>query len=338
MDNRIKYFDIAKGIAIICVIIGHTVSTGLINKGIYSFHMPLFFLISGYFLKKNISVKFIKRKIKQLIIPYIFTCVFVMMLSFIKYTIKENFYSGIIITLKLLYASFYCSGMDYNTPFVIVQIGAIWFLPALFLSLIMTNFLINKKYGIIMILAGAFIGYETSKIIWLPFSIQSALVANIFVYLGWYFKNYTVFEKYNKKYMIILAILIWGVCIFFAGKLDMVNNFYESGIINILGAICGVYIVILLSKFFDENKYRISNVLVKFGRNSLIILCFHLVEMKLIPWWSTKSYLEHIYGINSSFIIISFILIKLLIAILAIMIVRKNQYMSKIFDANIGRQ
>ena len=42
--KRLKYVDIAKGIAIIMVIIGHSTS-GVLRGTIFSFHMPLFFLI-----------------------------------------------------------------------------------------------------------------------------------------------------------------------------------------------------------------------------------------------------------------------------------------------------
>ena len=59
---RIKYWDLLKGIAIFLVVWGHTIQYGgsgsifFDNKAfifIYSFHMPLFLLISGYFLAKT---------------------------------------------------------------------------------------------------------------------------------------------------------------------------------------------------------------------------------------------------------------------------------------------
>ena len=76
--QRIEYFDAAKGIAIIAVIVGHM---GLIARGmtlterfIFSFHMPIFFLISGYFLSSRMTLwEFAKKRFKQLIFPYIFT-------------------------------------------------------------------------------------------------------------------------------------------------------------------------------------------------------------------------------------------------------------------------
>ena len=53
-SKRINYIDIAKGLAIICVIIGHTFAKydkldRLVITFIYSFHVPLFFILSGFF-------------------------------------------------------------------------------------------------------------------------------------------------------------------------------------------------------------------------------------------------------------------------------------------------
>lgn len=68
--KRIDEFDIAKGIAIIAMIIGH-LGMKHINMIVYAFHMPLFFILSGYFLSaKDSFIHFIKKKFIGLIIPY----------------------------------------------------------------------------------------------------------------------------------------------------------------------------------------------------------------------------------------------------------------------------
>ena len=46
--TRIASVDIAKAIAIFTVLMGHTVDSDTVYKTIYSFHMPLFFLLSGF--------------------------------------------------------------------------------------------------------------------------------------------------------------------------------------------------------------------------------------------------------------------------------------------------
>lgn len=67
--NRIYYVDVAKGIAIFCMVLGHTYSEGngeSILKWIYSFHMPLFFLTTGILYnlknKKEGSITFDVKK------------------------------------------------------------------------------------------------------------------------------------------------------------------------------------------------------------------------------------------------------------------------------------
>lgn len=47
-NNRIAWVDIAKGIGIVLVLIGHISQNKNLHYFIYSFHMPLFFIISGY--------------------------------------------------------------------------------------------------------------------------------------------------------------------------------------------------------------------------------------------------------------------------------------------------
>ena len=74
MQNRIVYIDALRGFAILLVIVGHLIqfnySSGIENpifNIIYSFHMPLFFFISGYvhsFSKKYTPLSFIKKKSK----------------------------------------------------------------------------------------------------------------------------------------------------------------------------------------------------------------------------------------------------------------------------------
>ena len=83
MDCRNEKIDVLKGIAILLVVIGHSVcevydsktfNTNIIFKFCYSFHMPLFFYISGYLvgMKDVYTNEWIKRKFKTLMIPYFF--------------------------------------------------------------------------------------------------------------------------------------------------------------------------------------------------------------------------------------------------------------------------
>lgn len=75
-SNRIDWVDYAKAIGILLVYIGHTGIPDEIKNRIYLFHMPLFFVISGFLWNQdkyeslNIT-EFVKKKMVSYIIPYI---------------------------------------------------------------------------------------------------------------------------------------------------------------------------------------------------------------------------------------------------------------------------
>lgn len=71
MNTRNLLFDIIKGIGIILMIIGHL--TQYATNIIFSFHMPLFFILSGYFYKQTDIKSGLINDAKRLIIPYIIT-------------------------------------------------------------------------------------------------------------------------------------------------------------------------------------------------------------------------------------------------------------------------
>ncbi|MCM1078821.1 MAG: acyltransferase family protein [Bacteroidales bacterium] len=49
--NRMVFVDVAKGLSMFFVILGHTIAPGFLWAIVYSFHMPLFFILSGFTTK-----------------------------------------------------------------------------------------------------------------------------------------------------------------------------------------------------------------------------------------------------------------------------------------------
>ena len=75
MKKRNSIIDIAKGIGIALVILGHITDNSDCKQLIYMFHMPLFFFISGIsfkysYTKDSSFKKFFRKKIKSIMIPY----------------------------------------------------------------------------------------------------------------------------------------------------------------------------------------------------------------------------------------------------------------------------
>lgn len=68
--QRILWIDILRGIAMFLVVYGHTSQNAEIKKYIYAFHMPLFFIISGFVYHCTSYPKYMKRKAQRLLLPY----------------------------------------------------------------------------------------------------------------------------------------------------------------------------------------------------------------------------------------------------------------------------
>lgn len=240
--DRLVYIDIAKGIGIICVIIGHMNNAG-VNRVVFSFHMPLFFLISGYFLSSKLSPKeVLNKRLKQLLRPYIYTCIALVFMTGIKNIIKffageETLKTGIKEIIKIVYASFYGAGNSFDSPIKIISIGAIWFLLAMIWASFLTQYARTRKYPSLWIVGMAVIGIFSSKVIWLPWSIQAAMTASVFVYVGVLLKKYNAFKEGAMK-LFIPSLLIWGSYIYYATpSLYIVRNHYPNGIFDFIGGV-----------------------------------------------------------------------------------------------------
>ncbi len=71
-SNRIGYIDVAKGVAILLVVIGHVSNLPTpIKSSIYSFHMSLFFFLSGYFFRKEDIMCIARRMMPTIVMPYL---------------------------------------------------------------------------------------------------------------------------------------------------------------------------------------------------------------------------------------------------------------------------
>lgn len=271
-EERIQWIDIAKGIGIILVIIGHVSVNQNINNFIYSFHMPLFFIISGFLYKPKKD--FEKHKAKSILIPYFSFSI----ISFIYWiTIERFFREQEVSPLNVFINIFIARGDNESYIFNVV----LWFLPCLFMTEIIFNFLINKtksKYLKYIMFISSIIGFIFPKIsdIRLPFCLDIVFTAIAFYYLGFLFKEniknkFLIFLQKGVIYCILLIgiILIVSLLSTIEQGANMMNLKYKYYLIFYVTAILGFYMVYMIS-----NKITI-NFLKWIGKNSLYIMCIH---------------------------------------------------------------
>lgn len=330
-NKRLDYMDIAKGVGIICVILGHMGNAAL-DRVIFSFHMPLFFLISGFFLSREKTAKeILVKRSRQLIVPYVMTCTAVIVLVLLKniwkvFAGKNTFQILLREVGEMVFASLYGSGANYEEPFPIIQIGAIWFLLALFLGSYIVKKAEETRFSAFWIILVAVVGYYSSRIIWLPWSVQAAMTASVFIFVGMRLREYAVFESGRLNEICLISFTIWlKEIVYGASHLSIVRNYYPNGVFDFIGGCAGAVCIIIMLKYMYEH-IRIDFIWDKMkwlGKNSLTILCLHLVELDVIPWYS-------VFGGGGMAFMLTF-MCKLLWAILGTWVITQVHFKIKEF-------
>lgn len=285
---RLAYIDIAKGFAMLCIIAGHF---GIItaNRFVYTFHVPLFFLISGYFLSTRLDLKtFIKKKVRQLIVPYyVAGFAIIMFAGIINSLLGSDLQSVIGNTKSIFGALLYGAGTPHTEPMAIRQIGLLWFLWALFFSLIIVRIaLIFKRPGLIV--AGvALVGIISARFIWLPLSVQPAMLASLFVYLGYWAKQNDILSHTPSPSLVIGLTLLWAFCI--AQQIgisvvgcDLGGNIARSAI-SFADSLGASYLIILICKSVEKHLRPLARFLNMVGQATLVVMCFHAVSDFTFP-------------------------------------------------------
>lgn len=215
MNQRNETIDILKGIGIILVIIGHMHTVPIILRTIiFSFHMPLFFLVAGYFFKPNFDFKDkTKKDFSRLVVPYIFTAFILLLYNIFQAFVGEDRNLGII--TKGLIAAIYGSGARHSSLLWgdMPVIGAIWFLLALFWCRVVYNIIACKtrhKYivaGVVSVIATLADRYLIS----LPFTILPGLSAMMFYLIGDWLRNHKL-----SKVIIMVCLTCWVISIIYS--------------------------------------------------------------------------------------------------------------------------
>ena len=291
-SNRLRSVDIARSIGILAIIVGHFGIPAIVRV-VFTFHIPVFYLITGYFMKEEPVLLFLRKKAKSLLIPYLITCLTVVLLQGIVAAVQGADVTRIIWTWAK--AGFYGAGSSYHLPESFIAIGAIWFLLATFWGSLLMQFVLRRGQYIqvICVVALFAFGYLTAnKLIWLPFGIQPGCCAVLYMYVGYLSRKHEarIRKIINKAWPV--TFLIWFTFIYTFTSFSLVRCDYGRGIIDILASLCACYCIFFISERLDRLQWRVIDILAEIGRYSLIILCIHLVEMDLFDWWAVVDRLQ----------------------------------------------
>jgi fucose 4-O-acetylase-like acetyltransferase len=298
MASRVGYVDIAKGIGITLVVMGHNdfaLISPFAHKLIYSFHMPMFFFMSGMFFKPDTPFwLFVGQRFKKVLIPFFVTILFLYFtsISFTKVGILEA-------SRRLLKAMY---GNGHYLDWV-----QLWFLPHLFAVSLFAYFFVRaiRQPALVrirwLILIGLYIvgvwsirlfsPFEFSfldkdfTLFGLPYSLDLVLISGSFFILAYELnqKQYAAFLESPMTLFIsgsILIFLVW----YFPAKIDFNIRQFDSLPINTIEALLGILFVVALSKQIERIR-GLSALFQYIGQASLIILIF---QVPIQDYWGQK--------------------------------------------------
>ena len=276
MGNRIQWIDAAKGLGLLFVIIGH-LKTPYLATWIYTFHMPLFFILSGYVFPsgKYSFAEFVKKRISSLVIPY-----------FCLGAVIYLWYAGVFLVQERPLADYWIMLKSFLTQ---QHYWTIWFLAALFLAQVIYYCINRIARGSIIkssavsaaIAAGGFLWYRRGGggLVW---NFDVALIAQFFFHCGYLLKRLSLVTQLLsrasacKKLAVGLALLALNaifskLSIILSGQsLDMSIGLYGNELCTIIAALAGSIAIISLCTTIAPNRY-----LTWLGRNTMVIFSWH---------------------------------------------------------------
>lgn len=295
--KRIDWIDCAKGITIMLVILGHTVrfdteAERLIRGGIFSFHMPLFFILScATFRFSEDTSQYcskLKKAFRHLVIP-----VFILYgIRIAVFLIKEQgdiHWSAYI--ADRINALVFSSGVEVNiSGGTVSALGMLWFLVALFVGRSLFDLLHLKLRTVpFFILIGicTAAGLILGSIQWLPLSFDVVLAIMPFFLFSIVIKKADIKNKALLWLFVTLA--VWGLT--FAYSYYVHNTYLELSVrryplfpLCYVTAIAGTMFVSYSSVFISKLGF-FGKGIVWLGKNSIYLFCVHELDGNISFLW-----------------------------------------------------
>lgn len=279
--KREVLWDAIRGFGMILVILGHM---DIATEVIYSFHMPLFFFLSGVLYRTRNRRRVVSYIIRRMYIPYFIWSVSLSVFGFLAYKnwgIGNEKQFG---DLKVMLFNILLGGGAKNT---ISASPAIWYLTAAASILLIYTCIEEMKNEVLkatVVFLCAVLGVCLSRNGCMGvYNVVVALVAMPFYYVGKQSAYFKSFLSKIRKYHIYLGIICAVVC-FFGAKYNGKVHIYRgelgySSILFYINAFMGIVASISLIQIVVSSKLLkiVCFLLSEIGKKSLGIMCIHMI-------------------------------------------------------------
>lgn len=291
---RSTYIDTARGIGIVLLVLGHIVSGGsYLFNWIFSFHMPLFFLLSGLCVKeeKINNIKFlpyVKIRARKRLLPYFIVVAIGVVICMIIPSCREVVIAdGLALQLQHIFLRM--APRD-------LYVGQAWFLASLFWTEIyfyLWYHFCGKKHWLwqtaVMLLL-LLIAYNlwhiqpvfpiTNRIY---FQMDTACAGAFCYILGFQIRRYQLLEKIKKwGWLLIVPLLLCNI--YFGtwknGYVNLCDLVFGNRYYYLIAMCCGMAAILLIAFYLPKLP-----LMAWYGRNSLPLYAGHTFLIYLVREW-----------------------------------------------------
>lgn len=283
---RYRWLDYARGLGIMFIVLGHTAPP--MKDYIFWFHVPLFFILSGFTFRLRDNegfITFFKRKCRSLIYPYFSFGILAILLYWLV--------SGESITaLPTWFFS-----LLFGTNIDIAVLAAFWFITTLFFTQLLLFLLIKwlPKKGVIILSLIAYASFYEINDILADTNILWALnlvpIATIYVVFGYYSKDFLKKKDASLATwlsLFVLAFLLFDLLAPYHFQFDMRALTANSIVLSLVIPIAISVLIIKLCHFLEPFELTL---LAHMGQNSLVIMLTHYFFIEWLrlhdisSWW-----------------------------------------------------
>lgn len=284
--------SIAKGIAIMLMVLAHTYFSQYGNQWINMFHMPLFFFFAGYCFKEKYIVQpkvFITKRFVGLYKPFVkWSLIFLLLHNVFFHLNLYNSKYGFRGIASNLYT---CNDFVVHAFHIITRmtdneqlLGGFWFLRSLLIGSIIGYLVIKNVHsmvtgGVVLLMLTIFLSFINKHIPYFELGARETFAALFFV-SGHYYKKQK-WKVHERNYICPTAIVLitFGV---FSYQSNLLNFTYWQVVPYFATAIVGILATFYLSKQVSKHSNRFKSYLVYIGNNTLPVLTWHMVSFKLV--------------------------------------------------------
>ncbi|HKY80380.1 MAG TPA: acyltransferase family protein [Sphingobium sp.] len=280
--GRLEWIDVARGIGIIAVVVGHVWTQGPLRGAVYSFHMPLFFLLSGLLARPQPPAPFALRQLGSQMRPYAAFLLLLIVADQIIEPMRGNrpiFHQWPQDLLPILLGGTWLRG-----PYTIF-----WFVPCLMVARILFNVALSRwrnpldRRWALVLLPMAVLAYGLGR--FTAISVLGLLTVPMAIILLWIGAGGQRVPWRRWMWMPLSAFAFAGL----AGLLPTLNLKAADYGVPVLSMVSGVATSLLLFRL-SVRIAPFAGWLAATGRASLVIMYLHVAVIHYLsphvgkPW------------------------------------------------------